>query len=101
MPKTHTAFDAIEKKPGEAASLRFRADLMFLLEDLIERRELSQKEMTKLLGEPKSRVSELYNGKFALFSAEKLIRYLAVLGYTFHPELTKRGSVKCKVERAA
>lgn len=101
MTKTNTAFDAISKKPGEASSLKFRADLMFLIEDIIEQRGLSRSDVKEILGEPKTRVSELLNGKFVCFSSEKLIRYLSALGYTFNPRITKSGNVECIVEKAA
>lgn len=101
MTKSKTAFDAISTKPGEGSSLKFRADLMFLIEDIIKQRGLTRIEVKNAIGEPDSRVSELLNGRFACFSSEKLIRYLAALGFTFNPYITKSGKVKCKVEKAA
>lgn len=95
-------FEAIGDNPAEAADLQFRADLMLVLRELFESRGWAQADIMAALDIPQPRVSELVTGKVSKVSSDKLIGYLAKLGYRFRPTFARstRGKevpVKCQV----
>ncbi len=53
-----------------------RAKIMFLIAEIIKRRDLTQKQASKLLGIPQSKVSCLMNGKLSMFSLDHLFQLL-------------------------
>jgi len=102
--KYDNIFDAIADDPGEAADLKFRADLMLVIRERV--RGLSQRQIAEALGASQPRVSELMSGKIHLFSADKLIAMLAQLGVRFRPTVQAKTSrkpmrVECDVTVAA
>ncbi|MFN3634889.1 MAG: helix-turn-helix domain-containing protein [Rhizobium rhizophilum] len=94
-------FDAMADSPAEAADLQFRADLMLTLRKLLEERNLRQAEIAEALGVSQPRVSELMRGKIDLFSADKLIGFLARLDVRLRPSVDASGRVVCEVVQAA
>ena len=78
-------FDAIAGSPQESADLQFRADMMLVLRSIFESKGMTQDEIGSALGIPQPRVSELMRGKVEKVSADKLIRYLASVGYRIQP----------------
>ena len=56
-----------------------RAQVMFLISDIIKRRGLTQKQAAALLGIPQSKVSCLVNGKLSNFSMDHLFELLNAL----------------------
>jgi predicted XRE-type DNA-binding protein len=57
-----------------------RAEVMFLIAEIIKKRGLTQKQASKLLGIPQSKVSCLVNGKLSMFSLDHLFQLLNSLG---------------------
>lgn len=94
-------FDVIADSPAEAADLQFRADLMLTLRKLLEERKLRQADIAEALGVSQPRVSELMRGKIDLFSADKLIGFLARLDVRLRPSVDASGRVVCEVVQAA
>ncbi len=94
-------FDVIADSPAKAADLQFRADLMLTLRKLLEERKLRQAEIAEALGVSQPRVSELMRGKIDLFSADKLIGFLARLDVRLRPSVDASGRVVCEVVQAA
>lgn len=99
-------FDAIAKEPGEAADLRFRADMMLALRNYFQDRGWNQAQIGAKLGVKQPRVSELMNGKIHLFSSDKLLGFLAKLGFHFAPSFrpgtaTREASISCSVQKRA
>lgn len=94
-------FDVITGSPAEAADLAFRADLMLTLRRLIEERGWRQSQIAEALGVNQPRVSELMRGKIDLFSADKLIGFLARLDVRLRPSVDATGRVVCEVVQAA
>jgi predicted XRE-type DNA-binding protein len=94
-------FDVMTESPAEAADLQFRADLMLTLRKLLEERKLRQAEIAEALGVSQPRVSELMRGKIDLFSADKLIGFLARLDVRLRPSVDASGRVVCEVVQAA
>lgn len=94
-------FDVMTDSPAEAADLQFRADLMLTLRKLLEERKLRQAEIAEALGVSQPRVSELMRGKIDLFSADKLIGFLARLDVRLRPSVDASGRVICEVVQAA
>lgn len=96
-------FEAITDDASEAADLEFRADLMLVLRRIFESKKWSQAEIGEALEVPQPRVSELMRGKVSTVSADKLICYLAKLGFRFKPKYmaVARGNkapIKCDVQ---
>jgi predicted XRE-type DNA-binding protein len=56
-----------------------RAQVMFLIAEIIRKRGLTQKQATVLLGIPQSKVSCLMNGKLSMFSMDHLFELLNAL----------------------
>lgn len=76
MQAIHTYSDVwedITDTPEEAANLRIRSQLMMALTEYVENLTITQEEAGKRLGVPRSRVSELVNGKISKFSIDRLV----------------------------
>ena len=56
-----------------------RAQVMFLISDIIKKRSLTQKQAAAILGIPQSKVSCLVNGKLSNFSMDHLFELLNAL----------------------
>lgn len=91
-------FEAITSDSAEAADLEFRADLMLVIRKIIQQNEWTPRQAADTLCVAQPRISELMNGKVKLFSADKLIGFLAQLGYrikpSFNPERQRPLTVK-------
>lgn len=94
-------FDAITEDASEAADLRFRADLMITLKKMFDDKNWKQADIAQALGIPQPRVSELMRGKVDLFSADKLIGFLARLNVRLKPSYDANHRVVCEVVEAA
>lgn len=95
-------FDAITDDECEAADLRFRADLMLTLRNIFEAKEMKPAEISAVLEVPQPRVSELMRGKVQLFSADKLIGFLAKMDVRLRPSFSdEQETVVCDVMRFA
>lgn len=102
----NSIFDAITKDASEAADLRFRADMMLALRGYFEDRGWNQRQIMSQLEIKQSRASELMNGKIHLVSTDKLLGYLAKLGFHLMPQFrpatrTKAASISCRIEPKA
>ncbi|MDQ0422912.1 putative XRE-type DNA-binding protein [Peteryoungia aggregata LMG 23059] len=94
-------FESITEDQALAADLQFRSDLLMTLIDIIEHKGWNQGEAAAALDIPQPRVSELLRGKISLFSSDRLIGYLAKLGYRLRPSVDRDRNVVCVVEAAA
>lgn len=102
----NSIFDAITKDPSEAADMRFRADMMLALRGYFQDRGWNQAKIGAKLGIKQPRVSELMKGKIHLFSSDKLVGFLAKLGFQLAPVFrpatkTRQASISCSVELRA
>ena len=82
-PEMHTyesVWDAVGDDAGEAANLKLRSQLMDALEAYIGRENITQEEASRRFGVPRSRVSELVNGRISKFSIDKLVIMAARVG---------------------
>lgn len=57
-----------------------KADLAFKVRQLIRERQLTRSEAARLLGTSQARISELYNGKVAQMTYDRLLGWLNALG---------------------
>lgn len=80
-------FEAIVDDPAEAADLEFRADMVLVLRNYFKAQEWTTADIMQALDIPQPRVSELTSGKVSKFSADKLIRFLAKIGYQIKPSM--------------
>lgn len=94
-------FEALVDDPAEAADLQFKADLLIIIRKIVAERGWRQKQIGAALGIPQPRVSELMRGRIDLVSAEKLVSYLARLGYSMRPFLTEHMQIDCPVSQVA
>ena len=77
-----SVWDAIADSPEEAANLKLRSQLMDAIKAYIDHENLTQEEAAKRLGVPRSRVSELVNGRISKFTIDKLVNMAARVGLT-------------------
>ena len=84
-----------------------RAQIMLRVAEIIRERGLTQREASKLLGIPQSKVSCLMNGKLSQFSLDHLLGLLNVLGrdveIIIKPKTgrKKKGATQVRLSRAA
>lgn len=95
-------FSAITDEKQESADLKFRADLMLVMRDIFEFKGWKQSDVVSFLDIPQSRASELMRGKVDKFSSDKLIGFLAKLGFQFRPKFFASDfldeQIKCSVD---
>ena len=77
-------WDAIAENPSEAANLKIRSRLMIALAEYVERQKITQIEAARRLGVPRSRVSELVNGRISKFSIDRLVNMAARVNLETH-----------------
>ncbi len=77
-----SVWDAVADDPVEAANLKLRSQLMDALESYIGREEITQTEAAMRFGVPRSRVSELVNGRISKFTIDKLVNMASRVGLT-------------------
>ena len=75
-----TLFEDIGFSPEEAAVLRLKTTLHMEIMKEVERRGLSQKEVGRILDMQQPHVSKLLRGDLERTSADRLTRYLRLLG---------------------
>jgi predicted XRE-type DNA-binding protein len=64
---------------ANADVLQAKADLIFRISAIIDKRELSQVEAAKILGVSQPKISALLRGHLDGFSLERIMRFLAAL----------------------
>lgn len=74
-----SVFYQLYDDPKKAAVLTAKSDLMMTLEALIKKSGLNNTQAAALLGVPRSRVSELMNGKIDKILLDALTGWLGVL----------------------
>ncbi len=74
--------------------LQAKAMLMSKVASLIGEKKMNQTDAAKLLGIDQPRVSALKNGKLSLFSTEKLMEFLTVLGNDVDIVVKKRAKAR-------
>ena len=77
-----SVWDAVADGPEEAANLKLRSQLMDALESYIDHEDITQTEAAKRFGVPRSRVSELVNGRISKFTIDKLVNMASRVGLT-------------------
>lgn len=77
-----SVWDAVADDPEEAANLKLRSQLMDALESYIGDENITQTEAAKRFGVPRSRVSELVNGRISKFTIDKLVNMAFRVGIT-------------------
>ncbi len=77
---------------------RTKANLIHRVADIIRLRELSQSQAASLLEIDQPKVSAIMRGKISGFSTDRLLRYLALLGYSvcisISQEREERGNIR-------
>ena len=86
MKGSSNVFEDLGFKPGEAANLKIRADLMLDLRRHIQKNGWTQAQAAEFFGETQPRISNLLKGEISRFSVDKLIVMLARAGITVSVE---------------
>ena len=90
--RTHeSVWDAVSEDAGEAANLKLRSHLMDILEAYIGREGITQGEASRRFGVPRSRVSELVNGRISKFTIDKLVTMAARVGFATRITVEREG----------
>jgi predicted XRE-type DNA-binding protein len=84
-----SVWDAIEKSPAQAESLKLRSSLMLALKRHIEREGLSQTQAAKVFGVTQPRISTLMRGKIELFGLDMLVNMLSTAGLRLKLQVKK------------
>jgi predicted XRE-type DNA-binding protein len=92
--RNHRGIDNVLADLGfpDAEELTVKAILAKKLNDVIDRRRLTQSDAAELLGMPQAKVSSIRNYKLRGISLERLMRALTALGQ--HVEIVVRPSTK-------
>ena len=95
-----SVWDAIADGPEETANLKIRSQLMDAIEAYIAREAITQQEAARRLGIPRSRVSELVNGRISKFTIDKLINMASRVGLSTQVKIDqKRHRVRKQVPK--
>lgn len=78
--RSTNVIDNLGFTPERAAALKLKTELHSAIVRLVKEKNLSSRQIEKLLDVPQPRVSELLTGKISKMSAEKLTGYLFRLG---------------------
>ena len=78
-------WDKLYPDVTEAENLKLRSHILMEVVNTIKRKELSKKEISKLLGLDKERVKQLMTGMLGCFSLKDLTVILNKLGYRVIP----------------
>jgi predicted XRE-type DNA-binding protein len=96
---THgNVLDDLGFSPEQATTLKFKAELYQAV--LKVARKYSPKELQRILGEPRPRVSKLLNGKIANKSVDKLLYYAGRLGIEAKAKFAQTHKEVVEKERA-
>jgi predicted XRE-type DNA-binding protein len=67
-----------------------RTKLAKRIAEVVERKELSQTQIARILGVDQSKVSKLVHGRISGFTSDRLLRFLTALGCDVRIEITER-----------
>lgn len=73
-------WDALEDDAGMARNLTIRSELMLKIEQVIEKRGLTQAQAAEIMQVTQARISDLKRGKIEKFTIDKLVNILIRLG---------------------
>jgi predicted XRE-type DNA-binding protein len=77
----------------DAEELLVKSTLAMKINNIIEKRHLSQMQAAELLGIPQPKISMIQNGKLRGFSVEKLCHFFTLLGRDVEIVIKKRKKV--------
>ena len=77
MRRERNVFDDLGFSPEEATALTMKAKLHSKI--VLYAKNYSQSRLSKMLGEPQPRISDLLRGKISKFSLEALVNYAEAL----------------------
>ncbi|MCY4015422.1 MAG: XRE family transcriptional regulator [Gammaproteobacteria bacterium] len=75
-----SVWDAVADSPEEADNLKLRSQIMDAIEEYILREGITQRVAAERLGVPRSRISELMNGRLSKFTIDKLVKMAGRVG---------------------
>ena len=86
-----SVWDAVADSPDEADNLKLRSQIMDAIEDYILREGITQRVAAERLGVPRSRISELVNGRISKFTIDKLVKMAGRVGLSVTMEVEEVG----------
>lgn len=96
-----SVWDAIAESPAEACNIKLRSQLMDAIEAYIAREGITQHVAAERLGVPRSRVSELVNGRISKFTIDKLVNMASRVGLTTSIRIEQGDCVASEGDRMA
>lgn len=85
-----SVWDAVADSAEEADNLKLRSQIMDAIEEYILREGITQRVAAERLGVPRSRISELANGRLSRFTIDKLVKMAGRVGLSVTMEVEDR-----------
>ena len=76
----------------EAENLRIRSELMLAIKQIVKKKGWTQAEAAKKFDVSQPRISEIFQGKVDLFTVDKLISMLALIGQHVSISITEHAA---------
>jgi len=73
-------WDALADTPSEAANLQARAELIFLIANIIREKGWKQADAAERCGVTQPRINDLLRGRVSRFSLDALVNIISALG---------------------
>jgi len=73
--------DLLEKTPEERRDYELRCELLTAIREHIEKSDMTQATVARMLGVAQPRVSDLVRGKISKFSVGTLLEFMVALGF--------------------
>ena len=96
-PSSGNVFKDLEFENPEEMLLK--SDLIDKIDEIIEKKGLTKKAASKLLGLKQTEIAAITNGKFPDYSLNQLICFLALLGHEVTIKVTPKKVPKIKVRK--
>ena len=84
-----SVWDAIEKTPAEAASMKAKSALMMAVHSAIEGWDVTQSQAAKRLKITQPRLNDLLRGRIEKFSLDALVELATRAGLSVHMKIAK------------
>lgn len=87
-----SVWDALEETPGEAASMRLRAELVIAVRGAVEGWRLTQAQAANRLGVTQPRLNDLLRGRVGRFSLDALVGLAERAGLAVRIEIAREAA---------
>jgi predicted XRE-type DNA-binding protein len=92
VQKFASVWDAIERSPEEAASMKARSHVMLAVQKIVDGWKTTQMESAKRLGLTQPRLNDLLRGRIDRFSLDSLVDIATRAGLSVSVRATRRAA---------